>query len=54
MKKNIQVSVVIPSFNEAASLPELVDRIVRTMNKSFRNNFENIFNSFVLVGARDF
>ena len=40
MKKNIQVSIVIPSFNEAASLPELVDRIARTMNKSFRNNFE--------------
>ena len=31
---------MIPSFNEAASLPELVDRIAHTMNKSFRNNFE--------------
>ena len=40
MKKNIQISIVIPSFNEAASLPELVDRVARTMNKFFRNNFE--------------
>ena len=40
MKKNIETSVVIPAFNEANSLVELLDRCARTMNKRFKNNFE--------------
>ena len=40
MKKNIETSVVIPAFNEASSLVELVDRCARSMNKHFKNNFE--------------
>ena len=42
-EKEIDISVIIPAYNEGKNLPTLINNIFETFNKSkFNNNFEVI------------
>ena len=49
MKKKVQVSIVIPIFNEEESIPQLVKEVIKTM-RNYKESFEIVL---VNDGSKD-